>query len=509
MSFSRLQFGALFCLTVALFSFYFTKPALADRVIYNSEGYWITQDYSINFNTATSGVAFIQWLESDTNACQAHADINHPPRIYIDGTPFEQVNTTDNTLDNGQNYYIGYASSTILSGIDHQLTIDTDQIPPDGYTCQQFYNLFILDNIVASSVSGFSFANTFFNGSAQYDYNFPLISQAQNQDGLTGIQFLGTQTQVNLTPTSSMIDINNQGYHLFSAYKDIPQLFSGYNQYGFSSLSAGTYGYIYGVYFPFETTIYYYIPDILLGLSVPADVTCCQGVNCSFNASIAPQSAQINWSLTNECGTGVEIASGTAPSYSGSFNVANIFTDPIIDTLCLETERTIGTQTYWSQTPINYYVLASSSATCGITPPDPSFCNTPCDGIATSTFGGDINCGLRSAIAWSVCVSPSIADNLMSTASLLRSRFPFSVWYSLIDTAQSAIDSFEGNQAIFKFPMISESTTTITMLPILNSSSTEKLIGKNNSVLFRNVLTWLFYGLLVSLFALIAWPKKK
>lgn len=261
-----------------------------------------------------------------------------------------------------------------------------------------------------------------------------------------------------------------------------------------------------------------YVYDITSGFAMADNFECCDGsYDCVITGSQASFTTPTNYVIySGECASWPwnmtkSIASGTIPAYVSNF-------DKIIATstgqwdLCYTSDRVVQsegeTYHYIIVNDFTLNVAPATSTACAM-PSMPSWCDYPCQGLATSTLGGDIQCGIRGALAWSFCVSSSSMDNLKNTAYLLRSRFPFSVWYSLLDSGKQAIDDYNGGDAVFRMPMISDATTSVVMIPVLNASSTEKIIGRNNAVLFRAVMTWLWYGILCALFGWIVWPKKK
>jgi hypothetical protein len=261
-----------------------------------------------------------------------------------------------------------------------------------------------------------------------------------------------------------------------------------------------------------------YVYDISAGFSMADNWNCCDGsydcIITGSQAALAPATeytiysgacASWPWEMTKV------VASGTIPAYTSVWDEIIATTTGQWD-LCYTSDRVaqVGLDTYHYivVNPFTLTVAPATSTECAF-PAMPDWCDYPCQGIATTTFGGEIQCGIQGALAWSFCVSSSSMDSLKSSAYMLRSKFPFSVWYSLIDTGKAAINDYDGGDAVFRFPMMSAATTSVVMTPVLDASSTQDLIGHNNASLFRTATIWVWYGILAAIFGWIVWPKKK
>jgi hypothetical protein len=437
---------------VLIFAFlFFTKPASAGVIIYDTEGSWTTttgpnnQDYSMNFVTATSGVAFFHWREltSSVNGCNAHSTGN--PTVFIDGVPFEKINTTDQDV-NGYNYYLAYASTTIISSASHSLSIDTLEAPSVGYTCTQSFNLFILDDVIASSVLSMVLDLGSEAGGAK-DYAFTNITTAKNPNGLKGLMFVGTQQDMTtFVATSSMITINDADATMFSYYKNIPALVQGRYDYGWSSFTPATYLYVYGLLFPFDTTPH--IPPAPPSSGALINDWLSAPVGCEDTGVITPfypasEADGFNYDIfaSSTC-AGNEVASGTYISYLGG-----VFDD----TVYLPAPSTFGSKIYCmyahlDQTPqivdYSYFTmnwLASTSDSCDLSllmDKYNTYCGIPCYGIATSTNPLDLNnfnCGLRQFGCWLTVVDKNTVNTFGTKWQAMIRRFPLAPITKLID----------------------------------------------------------------------------
>jgi len=446
----KAQLTFLGCVFIFAFLF-FAKPVLAGVIIYDYEGSWTTtagpnnQDYSMNFATATSGVAIFHWREltSGANGCNAYATGN--PTVFIDGVPFEKINTTDQDV-NGYNYYLAYASTTIISSASHSLSIDTIENPAGGQTCTQSFNLFILDDIIASSVLAMTLDRGGESGAAK-DYSFTNITTAKNPDGLKGLMMVGTQADMtSFVGTSSMTVINDADATMFSFYRNIPALAQGRYDYGWSSFSPATYLYIYGILFPIDTTPPEPPAPPQSGTLIDSwknTPVGCEDVGVITPFYPAPGADGFNYDIfaSSSC-AGNEVASGTYISYLGG-----VFDD----TVYLPPPRTWGAATYCmyahlDQTPmitdyenfsVNWYASTSDSCDASILAQQYlTYCAYPCYGIATSTNPLDLNnfnCGLRKFGCWLTVVDKSTIDAFGNRYQAIIRRFPLAPVTRLVD----------------------------------------------------------------------------
>jgi hypothetical protein len=119
---------------------------------------------------------------------------------------------------------------------------------------------------------------------------------------------------------------------------------------------------------------------------------------------------------------------------------------------------------------------------------------TVCDGIATSTIMGGIECGFKRVIYWAFYPSNNALLSLQSSITNLKASFPFSAFFDLTDTIDTAIATSTTNMAgTIDMPFINGSGDYI-MLPVMASSSLSNLIGSTNATLFRNSLTWFLWA---------------
>lgn len=117
-----------------------------------------------------------------------------------------------------------------------------------------------------------------------------------------------------------------------------------------------------------------------------------------------------------------------------------------------------------------------------------------CAGMATSTWFGSIECGLKKTLAWAVYPDQKSLGDFAISYSQLKSSFPFNAFFDLTKSVQDAIATTTLADSHFDIPFIT-ATGTYYMLPVVSSSSLPNLIGAPNSSLFRNTITWALWGL--------------
>lgn len=119
--------------------------------------------------------------------------------------------------------------------------------------------------------------------------------------------------------------------------------------------------------------------------------------------------------------------------------------------------------------------------------------NTICSNIATSTFFGGVECGLKKVFAWAVYPDEQSLGDFNISYSELKQSFPFNTFFDLTDTVKDAIASTTLSDSHFDIPFIT-ATGTYYMLPVVSSTSLLKLIGTQNNSLFRNTITWILWA---------------
>ena len=143
---------------------------------------------------------------------------------------------------------------------------------------------------------------------------------------------------------------------------------------------------------------------------------------------------------------------------------------------------------------INYFVIDLNVLDKETT----TFCDDPCYEVATSTIFGSINCGFRQFGCWLFVPDDEVFTGYNSSINNLKKHFPFSVFYGITGAFKDNIDLVQDTRTgVFSIPMYgnvsSSPTSTFYMMKVLDASSTENAIGKENANMFRNTFVYLFY----------------
>lgn len=121
-----------------------------------------------------------------------------------------------------------------------------------------------------------------------------------------------------------------------------------------------------------------------------------------------------------------------------------------------------------------------------------------CAGIATSSsitdlhLFGDMECGFKKAGLWAFCPSQSSVQGIYLAYQDFKTVFPFNAFFGVTDAISSAIATTTPTDSSFSIPFPT-ATGTISMLPIISTSSIPNLIGADNNSLFRLTIGWIFW----------------
>jgi len=108
----------------------------------------------------------------------------------------------------------------------------------------------------------------------------------------------------------------------------------------------------------------------------------------------------------------------------------------------------------------------------------------------------ELFCGLKQLGCWLVQPASSSLDYIGARYNTLKGKFPFSVYYDLTDSVQAGFASSSASRAgNFSLPMYSKTSSSFYMIKVLDASSTEKAIGKNNADTFRFTQTCIIWGI--------------
>jgi hypothetical protein len=134
-----------------------------------------------------------------------------------------------------------------------------------------------------------------------------------------------------------------------------------------------------------------------------------------------------------------------------------------------------------------------------------------CLEVASSSGGFDdfrygIECGLRKLIFWAFSPDDYAITYFLDDYNLLKRAFPFSIFFSLTDTAKNAIATTTLSQNDnLGLPFIRKTATSsqFYILPVISSSSLANAIGQTNAGIFRTTLSYFIYIMTASIIFLI------
>lgn len=151
---------------------------------------------------------------------------------------------------------------------------------------------------------------------------------------------------------------------------------------------------------------------------------------------------------------------------------------------------TIQTISYYATT--SPYCISTEISTSSF-----AFCEKPCAGIAstTSLWNGFI-CGMKEAGCWFVVPFENANNYISGGFNLLKTKFPASLYFDLTDSFAAGLEQTTDDRTqTFGIPMIRQTGTgsEYYILPVIDASSTEKTIGKENANLFRQSQIWFIW----------------
>jgi hypothetical protein len=505
---NKYYFKTIFLVVFFLFLYCFFLPKIsygAEVVAQYNYGWTTTsgggnQDFTMYLDLATSSVAFVSYVQ-DNPSSNCNYTKGRFASANIDGVYFEDISRYE---VNSADVYFGYASSTIPAGTDKQFVIDTNLLPGGGASCNNHFNLFFISGVVASSV-----LSTIIDGgnfSSPTNYNFTATTPEKNSASGLGVFQLAVQgftlDRSTYTATSSFTVITDDDDFLFSSfYQKQPGIYSATN-FKATFTSSPAQAFIFLAQFPLgesipptdELIITAVDPlcqsqDQVFTLNFPAGMNGYRyyyGFNVPVCSVMASFDGYRDLSIYN-----IGQAFATSSTAYGSSSLA----------LCSYLVDSVGNPV---QVWTSYYdVYASTSAECvgSYFPFNYDYwCADVCDGLATSTLGGDVACGLRRFGCWSFYPHSTSRSYFSNSWQSLKSSFPFSLYFDLTEAIAGFSTSTTATQGLsFPIPTVSDGGATITMQTIITASTTQNTIGKNNYYNIRQAVVW-FLWILAALY---------
>lgn len=144
-------------------------------------------------------------------------------------------------------------------------------------------------------------------------------------------------------------------------------------------------------------------------------------------------------------------------------------------------------------------------------PPDKCQEQILCEGVATSTFYGGVECGTKKVVCWAFTPDKEIIDELSLSFDELKKSFPFSLFFGVTDAITSASNATTTTSGYIEVPMIRKTATSSELYTIhaVTSSTMPTLIGGDNYNLFRNTISYIIWIVVAIGILMQLKPKKQ
>lgn len=308
--------------------------------------------------------------------------------------------------------------------------------------------------------------------------------------------------------------------------KVIFTIFSGYDQnqeyIPYTPGTATAYDYYYEGY-PITEWQPYIISEEIFSTSTQGNInfnnsSCCADQACTIpiNFDNFLNGSTLNWSIDplicNALGDG---------DYSVKLDAFNKWPASItinpqaegVHTLCAWNSGGVADKSLYN-IQLNFYNGTSSEYCLPIVFETPGFCTDEflnCgDFDLTGSLWSNIFCGIKQAGCWLVVPASSSISWVKEVSPKIQNKFPFSAYFDLINSMKSGLSmaEYDDRSGTFGLPMYDKASSSFYMVNVLNASSTEKAIGKDNAILFRKTQTY-FIWLFASLYILFRLAPKK
>lgn len=158
----------------------------------------------------------------------------------------------------------------------------------------------------------------------------------------------------------------------------------------------------------------------------------------------------------------------------------------------------------------NFDVMASTSSQCATMEVPTDWCDrdTICASTATSTsLWSGAECVLKMTGCWLFSPQPGSLDYLSDRFNAIKIKAPFSLYFDITDSIEYGFTQADDRSGSIGLPMWSATSSSYYFITVLDASSTEKAIGKTNSILFRNTQKWIIWTLVILIIFLFLTKK--
>ena len=323
------------------------------------------------------------------------------------------------------------------------------------------------------------------------------------------LSFTGSYVYLSATSSEEFIAENTlNNFRLYSSYSIHDEADAGYE----IEYLPDEYGELSWIVLLGDVPEYPTLPDgMIIG-----DPTCCEGYTCAIPLSYPADlhDTTIAWgidlpvcnflSAEAENTMTLDIFAGQPVYFPASSTLA------VGDhTLCFAWSN----GDYSAIQTKEFEVLEASSTVCAAMDIDVDvWCDREivCAGLATSTsLWSGLECSGKMIVCWMFEPLPNSLDFLSEKFEAIKTRAPFSLYFSLTDSLEAGFSTTTDDRSgSIGVPMWSAVSSSYYMITIADGSSTEKAIGEDNAVLFRNTQKWIIWAA-VAIIILIFLTKKK
>jgi hypothetical protein len=159
---------------------------------------------------------------------------------------------------------------------------------------------------------------------------------------------------------------------------------------------------------------------------------------------------------------------------------------------------TIGTDA------INFSLIGTSTQGSGVYTV-PAFPAETCEGIATSTLIGELECALRKAINWAIVPDTTTLTDFKNNYEAYKEVFPFNTFFQIADIISDQATSTQASTTVsLGIPMINNINegSDFYILPVIASTSMQTALGETNNNLYRISIGYLLWILTAGLIIL-------
>jgi hypothetical protein len=116
-----------------------------------------------------------------------------------------------------------------------------------------------------------------------------------------------------------------------------------------------------------------------------------------------------------------------------------------------------------------------------------------CAGMATSTLGGIVGCGIQRAACWAFYVSTSSKGYFSDSVGIIKKKFPINLFTDLTEAFSSVATTSAETGIYLPIPTVDDGKASITYELLISASTTKEVIGLDNYTNIRLGITWFLW----------------